>query len=89
MSILFDCPSCGSETPKLVIFTEPKRLGCPNCGTPKAKFVNVNLGQTVDRYIRKDGSKGRITQGKAWEIDNRVIREGTVVNRKTGKEAQY
>lgn len=89
MGVLFDCPSCGSQTPKLVIYQEPRKLGCPNCGVPKPIQHNVNLGQTVETYIRNDGSKGRLTTGKAWEINNRVTRDGTVVNSKTGKEAQY
>lgn len=53
---------------------------------------NVNLGQVVQYYKKRDGSRGRITHGKAWEIDNRTVskQDGkTIINRRTGKEAQY
>lgn len=87
---MFDCPSCGSKTSKLIIYNDPKKLGCPSCGTPQSKFHNVNLGQTVDSYTRKDGTKGRITTGKAWEIEHRRLGpDGRAINSKTGKEPQY
>jgi len=88
----FECPSCGAETPKLIIFTEPKKLGCASCGTPKARPYNVNLGQTVQYYKRRDGGQGKISAGKAWEIEHRTVSKEdgkTVINSKTGKEAQY
>lgn len=58
---------------------------------------NVNLGQVVDRSTHIDKKTGReithkITTGKAWEIDNRRLSQDdgfTVVNRATGKPAQY
>jgi len=51
---------------------------------------NVNLGQTVDTYVKSDGSIGKITAGKAWEIENRTITpEGNVINKKTKKDPQY
>lgn len=51
---------------------------------------NVNLGQTVDTYTKSDGSIGKITAGKAWEIENRTITpEGQVVNKKTKRDPQY
>ncbi len=48
--------------------------------------------QTVDTYKKSDGSVGKITAGKAWEIENRTISPDdgrSVVNKKTGKPAQY
>lgn len=88
---MFDCPSCGAQTPKLVIYTEPvKKLGCPNCGTPKSKAFLAGLGNTAQYYTKKDGSRGRMTVGKQWEIINRrTTPEGQVINAKTGKDAQY
>ena len=53
---------------------------------------NVNLGQTVDTYVKSDGSIGKITAGKAWEIENRTISPDdgrSVVNKKTGKPPEY
>lgn len=55
----------------------------------KKRFV-CDLNSSVDTYTRKDGSKGKITKGKAWEIENRKTSpEGQIVNRKTGKPTQY
>lgn len=87
----FTCPKCSSETNRLVIFETPYRyLGCSNCGVLGRKALNPNLGQTVDLYKRKDGTTGRITTGKAWEIDHRrTTPEGVVINSVTKKEAQY
>ena len=52
--------------------------------------INVNLGQTVDTYSKSDGSIGKITVGKAWEIESRTITpEGRVVNKHTGRDPQY
>lgn len=51
---------------------------------------NVNLGQVVDKWVKPDGSIGRITEGKDWEIRNRTITpEGEVVNKVTGKPPEY
>lgn len=86
----FDCPSCGAKASRLIIYNEPKKLGCPSCGVPKTRATNVNLNQTAQYYTKKDGSRGRMTTGKAWEIEHRSLSpEGQVINSKTGKEAQY
>lgn len=88
----FDCPSCKAVTPKLIGYTDPPRVGCPNCGTQRPRFSNCNLGQVVDTYVKKDGSIGKRTVGKDWEIGNRTISRDdnfTVVNKATGKEAEY
>lgn len=84
-----DCPQCKKEVNKLTIPLEGK-LGCQDCnGKTKVHFL-ANLGQTVDVYTRKDGSKGRITTGKDWEMSNRrITSEKVVINRVTGKPTQY
>lgn len=87
---MFDCPSCGAKTPKLVIYQDPKKLGCPNCGNPKGKKFLAGLGSTAQYYVKKDGTQGKMTVGKKWEIDNRrSTPEGQIINAKTGKDAQY
>ena len=87
----FDCPNCKKPSDKLVIYESPKKfLGCPACGIKKATRYNVHLGQVVDVYPRKDGTTGKITYGKNWEINNRGLSpDGRVINTKTGKDAQY
>ena len=88
----FECPSCGANTPKLVIYEHPRKLGCPNCGKPKPQSYSVAIGSVVQTYRKKNGSTGRITHGKAWEIENRTISRDdkmTVINKVTGKETQY
>jgi hypothetical protein len=51
---------------------------------------NANLGQVVDTYKKADGSLGKITYGKDSEIKNRTITpEGQVINKQSGKDAQY
>lgn len=92
---MFDCPSCGSKTPRLIIFTDPHKLGCDSCGIRKPRARNVNLGQVVERWsdVSKKGVERnhKITTGKAWEIEHRTLAEDgkTVINSVTGKEAQY
>lgn len=87
---MFDCPSCGEKAARLVIYTDPKKLGCPGCGVPKPRTSLAGLGQTAQYYVKKDGSRGKITTGKKWEIEHRTTRpDGSVINSKTGKEAQY
>lgn len=92
----FECPSCKAGTNKLIIFNEPKRLGCPNCGSPKSKPINPNLGQTLDRWEHVDKKgivhKHRLSVGKDYEISNRAISRDdgkTVINSKTGRPSDY
>ena len=85
-----ECPKCLKEVSKLTIPLEGK-LGCVECnGTPKMNFI-CDLGQTVDKYPRKDGTTGRITRGKDWELSNRRISPDgvSVYNKATGKPTQY
>lgn len=88
---MMTCPQCSQETHKLTIPLGGK-LGCPNCNVHVSKPYNVNLGQTADKWIKNDGTVGKITVGKQWEIDNRRISRDdgvTVINHATGKEPQY
>lgn len=84
---MFECPNCGSETNKLVGCDDEKKIKCPNCHQIRKRDM-CNLHEIV--ACTPDGT-GRVTRGKAWEIDHRVIAEDgmTVVNRVTGQEAQY
>ena len=91
---MFDCPNCKSEAKRLVIFNDPKFLGCDACGVAKRVFVNVNLGQTEQKWTHVDKQgvekKHRLSVGKSWEISNRALAEDgkTVINRITNKETQ-
>lgn len=91
---MFICPSCGVEATRLIIFNEPKKLGCASCGVPSKPFSNVNLHQAEKwTHVDKQGNekKHKLTQGKSWEIENRTLAEDgkTVVNKKTNQPAQY
>lgn len=58
----------------------------------KMKSKNVNLGQSSDRWTGSDGRVRNISVGKEWEINNRVLSKDdgkTMINRVTGKPAQY
>lgn len=87
-----ECPICHNPTNKLVIPADGKKLGCRECvGFSKAP-TNVNLGQTLDTYTKKDGTKGKITVGKNWELENRRVSmdDGrTIINQVTGKPPEY
>lgn len=91
MSMNFDCPSCGASTPRLIIYTDPRKLGCPSCGVPKAKRVNVNLGQTADKWVAPNGKTHRISVGKVSEIESRRISPDDYksVTTKNGRKPEY
>lgn len=83
---MLDCPRCGAQTNKLII-PEHGKLGCKDCSVAKPRPYNVNLGQT---FVKDHMT--RLTTGKAWEIEQRVVSPDdgkTIINRKTGRETQY
>ncbi len=86
---MLDCPICKNEVNQLVIPPEGKKFGCRPCvykDRKPTKSYNVNLGQT---YL-SDGVT-RISVGKAWEIEQRVVSPDdpkVIINRKTGRETQ-
>lgn len=61
------------------------------------KRSNANLGQTLEKWTHVDKKSGKevthkLSVGKSWEIENRRVSQDdgvTVVNRATGKPAQY
>ncbi len=58
----------------------------------KVRYVNTNLGQSADKWIGNDGKQHNMTVGKEWEINNRILSKDdgkTMINRVTGKPAQY
>lgn len=86
MPLSLNCPICHAEVNKLVI-PLGGRLSCRLCSGPERTRYNPRLNQT---NIRDHST--RLTNGKAWEIENRVISKDdnkTIVNRITGKPAQY
>lgn len=62
-----------------------------------ARKFSANLHQIVDKSTHRDKKTGKLIShklsvGKQWEIDNRRLSPddgATVVNRATGKPAQY
>lgn len=97
-----DCDVTGNLA--AIIFHPQEILACDDHSNAlsqtyirRKRARNVNLGQTVDRSTHIDKKTGReithrITEGKKWEIDNRRLSQDdgvTVVNRATGKPAQY
>ena len=87
---MFECPICHKDCNQLVIPPEGK-LSCRACVSVGRKRYNVNLGQVVDTYTRKDGSTGKITVGKQIEIESRVTTpDGRVISKDNGgREARY
>lgn len=84
---MLQCPKCGSDAVKLVI-PLGGRLGCRSCSDPARTKYNAQLNQTLHNI---DG-KTRITRGRAFELDNRIKSPDdgrTIINRITGKPAQY
>lgn len=61
------------------------------------KRSNANLGQTLEKWTHVDKKSGKeithkLSVGKSWEIENRRVSQDdgvTVVNRATGKPAEY
>lgn len=85
-SMCLDCPSCGSATNKLIIPLGGK-TGCRNCLGKEPTKYNANLNQTYTK-----DSKTRLTNGKAWEIANRIVSpddKKTMINKVTGRPSQY
>lgn len=91
------CLNCENEGVIPVKYAPEEIWSCDDCWPvlynlvlrSKKKFI-CDLHNPVDKYVRKDGSTGKITKGKAWEIDNRVVgKEGKVINRLTKRETQY
>lgn len=92
-----NCSICGNKATIPVRYAPEEIWSCDDCwSTAYSKLLKAkkqypcDLGSVVDKYPRKDGSVGKITKGKAWEIDNRrTMPDGSIVNQKTGREAQY
>lgn len=85
----FDCPTCDSKTWKL-IYAEydptADKLVCPNC-------YKQQIVLKVGLHDPFPGSQSKgLTNGKAWEIENRVVSPDdkmVYINKKTGRETQY
>ncbi len=89
---MLDCPNCGAQAKRLIIFNDPYHTGCDNCGQARKRFSITGLGSTDDKWHGDDGKVHRITAGKRWEIENRTISKDdgkTVINKVTGKPTQY
>lgn len=97
-------PECSALGPIVVLYA-PVEIRCCDEHWPALykhyligkKRSNVNLGQTIEKWTHVDKKstnqiKHKLSVGKSWEIDNRVISRDdgkTVINRVTGKPAQY
>lgn len=85
-----ECPNCNTQTNKLVIYNDPKYLGCPSCGVPRKRFTLSGLGMTSDAWVGPKGEKHRVSVGKKWEMEQRQLtRDGQVINITTKKESEY
>lgn len=81
---MLDCPNCKLETSKLIGCLKLNKVVCPNCHENCQGRSNFN-------YQLHQKEQG-VSKGKAWEIDNRIVSKDdnkTIVNRVTGKPAQY
>ena len=89
--LAFLCPMCGSETNKLIASEISIDFTCLSCDHPSVRSDRHGMGPNLHANVGTDKTS-TLTVGKAWEIDNRMVsREDkkTVINRKTGREAQY
>ena len=90
---MFICHVCGSETRTLSASGRTdKKLTCPNCSNARISKPNSGIITLMDKWEGPDGKIHRITKGKQSEIDNRRTHpewSKAVINRKTGREAQY
>ncbi len=91
------CKLCGQPADIPVKYS-PEEVW--SCDSDYAQLAAINLkdngrarlNSTVDSYTSTSGKVGKITAGKDWEIKHRRISRDdgrTVINSKTGKEAQY
>lgn len=83
---MLQCPNCNAETSKLVIPLGGV-LSCRECIPESRPKYNAMLNQA----FASDGVT-RLSNGKAWEIANRIVSPDdgrTMINKKTGKPAQY
>jgi hypothetical protein len=82
-----ECPNCKAGTHKLIGIGREGIIMCPSCFENKQSAYNYQLNQT-----ESNSGGARVTNGKAWEIKNRVVSKDdgkTVINKVTGKPAQY
>lgn len=91
---MFNCPSCGVETRKLIAPSKDVsgKVCCEACYRPIKKFTNCNLGQTLDKWTGPKGETHRVTTGKRWEMEQRRVSKAdnfTVINKATGKLPEY
>ena len=92
-----NCSLCGNEANIVVVYSPEEIWSCDRDYKELAKVYlrdnsRARLNKTIESYTRKDGTKGKITSGKAWEIENRRVSRDdgkSVINAKTGKPAQY
>ena len=88
---MFECPTCGSETKKLVAPQGAKKVGCPGCVEVERNGPKYLLHNAVDTWRGPNGRKHSITVGKTWEIERRRNSQDdnhTVVYYETGRETQ-
>lgn len=81
-----ECPNCKTSTSKLIGIGREGEIKCPTCFERKDSIFNYQLNQS------ETIGGVRITNGKAWEIRNRMVSKDdgrTVINRVTGKPAQF
>lgn len=80
-----ECSMCKKDVTRLTYGDKCSTGACRGC------YHGSGIDLSLNGVIWTDG-KTRLTKGKAWEIDNRTVSRDdgrTVVNRKTGKPAQY
>lgn len=85
---MFDCPRCNKETKRLTICEMVKRIVCDAC---HPEHGGSKFNWQLHDVLHRDG-RTKVTRGKAWEIDQRIKSPDdgrTIINRKTGKPAQY
>lgn len=88
-----NCENCGLEWTRLIACEHTKRLMCNHCHADHSSSkVNHKLNQSADKWEDAKGRIHRMSKGKEWEINNRVLSPDdskTVINRVTGRESQY
>ena len=86
----FMCPSCGSDTNKLIASEDTIDFTCKSCYNSISRSNRGGMGPNLHTNVGT--TKVPISVGKVWEIDHRFIcpdDRKKVLNKVTGKEAQY
>lgn len=96
-------PECQEKGPIVVLYAPTEVFSCDGHWPAQYKHYltgkkrsTIGLGQTLEKWTHVDKKTGdekvhKLSVGKNWEITNRRLADDgkTVINRVTGKVAEY